>query len=389
MVVAIVIFLVVLFDSGLSTAPQMVKVPDLVGKVYATLPEYPDFEIRKEKEVHDDQVPAGQIISQSPEAGIEVAKGNPIYVTISLGETPRVVYMPDVTGQDRTEAVRALNNLSMNLKITDGTSEYNDTVPAGAVIRTVPEANTQLEVGQSVVLYLSLGTEIKDGSMPDVTGQTLKEAKKTLDSQELDLQYVELEDFSSDVPKGSVVRTEPAAGEPLKTGDSIKLIVSKGPELKRMQKLVGLTVNTAIEILKGDNFTNYEIDPVESDEPKDTVVEQSVAPNKEVDVNTKVVLKVSKGKAQTTPVTKNVTIPIPTAQELGEDGFLESDYKDASGNVILNLELKLNGVVVHTAQNLNFSSQPVTVSLKGTGTVEYELWVNGRAFSGITVDFAA
>ena len=389
MVVAIVIFLVVLFDSGLSTAPQMVKVPDLKGKVYATLPEYPDFEIRKEKEVHDDQVPAGQIISQSPEAGIEVAKGNPIYVTISLGETPRVVYMPDVTGQDRTEAVRALNNLSMNLKITDGTSEYNDTVPAGAVIRTVPEANTQLEVGQSVVLYLSLGTEIKDGSMPDVTGQTLKEAKKTLDSQELDLQYAEMEEYSSDVPKGSVVRTEPAAGEPLKTGDSIKLIVSKGPELKRMQKLVGLTVNTAIEILKGDNFTNYEIDPVESDEPKDTVVEQSVAPNKEVDVNTKVVLKVSKGKAQTTPVAKSVTIPIPTAQELGEDGFLESDYKDASGNVILNLELKLNGVVVHTAQNLNFSSQPVTVSLKGIGTVEYELWVNGRAFSAITVDFAA
>ena len=227
MVVAIVIFLVVLFDSGLSTAPQMVKVPNLLGKVYATLSEYPDFEIKKEKEVHDDHVPAGQIISQEPVAGVEVAKGNDIYVTVSLGAAPRVVYMPDVTGQDRTEAVRALNNLSMNLKITDGASEYSDTVPAGAVIRTEPEANTQLEVGQSVVLYLSLGIEIKDGSMPDVTGQTLKDAKKTLDSQELDLQYTELEEFSSDVPKGSVVRTEPAAGEPLKTGDSIKLIVSK------------------------------------------------------------------------------------------------------------------------------------------------------------------
>ena len=391
MVVAIVIFLVVLFDSGFSSAPQMVKVPDLYGKVYENLPDYPDFEIKKEKEVHDDKVPAGQIISQSPVAGLEIAKGNAIYVTVSLGEAPRVVYMPDVAGKEYAEAWRVLNTLSMNLKITadEDQQEFHDKVPQGAVIRTEPEANTQLAVGQEVVLILSKGPEIKDGTMPDVTGETLKAAKKILDALELDLQYTEAEEYSSDVKKGSVIRTEPEVGEALQTGDTVKIIVSLGPELKKMQKLVGLSVNAAIEILKGDDFTNYEIDPVESDEPKDTVVEQSVAPNTEVDVNTKIVLKVSTGKQQPVETTKTVTIPIPTAQELGEDGFVESDYTDEAGNVFLNLVLKLNGTVVHTAENLNFESAAPSVSLTGAGVVEYELWVNGNAFSVITVDFAA
>ena len=389
MVVAIVIFLVVLFDSGFSSAPQMIEAPNLSGKVYATLSVYPDFEIKKAEEVHDDKVPAGQIISQKPDAGTQIAKGSSIFVTVSLGEAPKVVYMPDVVGKDYAEAWRVLNNLSMNLKIEadDDAREFHDKIPDGAVIRTTPEANTQLAVGQQITVILSKGPEIKDGTMPDVVLETLKEAKNILDALELDLQYSEEEEYSSDVEKGAVIRTEPEAGEALQTGDAVKLIISAGPKLKRMQKLVGLSVNAAVEILKGDDFTNYEIDPVESDEPKDTVVGQSVEPNTEVDVNTKIVLKVSKGKQQPVEVTKNVTIPIPTEQELGEDGIVESDYTDEGGNVVLNLVLKLDGAVVHTAQNLNFESTPPTVSLKGSGVVEYELWVNGNAFSIITVDF--
>ena len=392
MVVAIVIFLVVLFDSGFSSAPQTALVPDLVGKVYEEVKNNSDFEIKKEKEEFDDVVPAGHIISQSPVSGIDIAKGSDIYVTVSKGEAPRVVYMLDVVGQGQTEAIRALNNLSMNLVIDDSVQEYHDTIPQGAVIRTIPSANTKLTVGQSVTLILSKGPEIRDGTMPgehELVGKTKDDVKELLNALDLDLKYTETEEFSSEIPAGCVIRTEPGAGEALRTGDQVKLIISKGPEMRRMQNLVGLSVNAAIDILKGENFTNYEIEPVESDEPKDTVIEQSVAPKTEVDVNTKVVLKVSMGKVQQTTTTKMVTIQIPTAQELGEDGFLETDYTDEAGNVVLNLELKLNGNVVHTASNLNFTSPALNVLLTGSGVCTYELWVNGNAFCEITVDFAA
>jgi len=389
MVVAIVIFLVVLFDSGFSTTPQMVEVPDLRGKIYAALPHSQDYVVKLDKEVYDNDYPAGQIISQNVDPGTQIAKGADIYVVVSLGEAPRIVYMPDVIGQKEDQARTALNNLSMNLQIKADVlqQEYHDTIPVGSVIRTKPVANEQLTTGQTVELIISKGPEIRDGTMPDVAGEPLKDAKLILDSQELDLQYTEVEEYSSDVEKGCVIRTEPGVGEPLQTGDTVKLVVSKGPELKRMQKLVGLSVNAAIEILKGDNFTNYEIDPVESDEPKDTVIEQSVAPNDEVDVNTKIVLKVSKGKSQPVEVEKTVTVAIPTAEELGADGFVESDYTAEDGTVHLNLELKLDGTVVYSAQDLNFESAALQVTLKGTGKKDYELWVNGNAFSVITVEF--
>ncbi|MBQ9838782.1 MAG: Stk1 family PASTA domain-containing Ser/Thr kinase [Oscillospiraceae bacterium] len=391
-VVALVVLMVLGLDGELfSIAPKTAQVPNLAGKVYATLPDYPDFDIKLDKEVYDDTVPSGEIISQKPDAGDEIAKGGDIYVIVSLGPAPRVVYMPDVAGQSYSNAERALNNLSMNLQINadENKREFHDEIPTGFVIRTDPAPNTQLTAGQKVDLILSKGPEIRDGTMPYVLGEKLADAKKILDSQELDLEYVEEEEYSSDIEKGCVIRTEPAADEPLQTGDTVKLIISKGPEMKRMQKLVGLSVNAAIEILKGDRFTNYEIEPVESDEPKDTVVEQSVAPKTEVDVNTKIVLKVSKGKPQPVESTKTVTIAIPTVEELGEDGFTESDYTDENGNVVLNLVLKLDGETVHTAENLNFSSAPLSVTLTGSGVVEYELWVNGNAFSVITVDFAA
>ena len=91
--------------------------------------------------------------------------------------------------------------------------------------------------------------------MPFILGETVEETKEILDALDLDLQYVESKEYCSDVDKDCVIRTEPENGAALKTGDTVKLFISKGPELKKMQKLVGLSVNAAIEILKGDNFT--------------------------------------------------------------------------------------------------------------------------------------
>ena len=381
MVVAIVIFLVVLFGSGFESQPELVSVPNLIGKDYKTLAEYADFEIKLEKEVHDNTYQAGQIIDQAPKPGDKVGKDNTIFVTVSLGEAEKVVPMPTVSNQLLVEAERALNNLSMNLRI-EVEEVYHDKVAADVVIRTQPAANTELEVGQTVTLYVSKGPEIKTSTMPYLEGETLENAKKILNSQELNLKITETGEFHSEYKKGEVIRTEPASGQSLQTGQTVTIYYSNGPELKKMQKVVGLTVNTAIEIIKGDGFINYEIDPVESDEPKDTVVEQSVPANDEVDVNTKIVLKVSMGA-----LTKTVSIPVPTAAELGEQGIPESDYTAADGTVNLTLQLKQGSTVLHTSRNLNFTSEPVSVTLKGSGVQSYEVWINGNVFSEIEVDF--
>ena len=383
MVVAIVIFLVVLLGSGVSTAPELVRVPDLVGKTYTDLPEYEDFTIQLDKEVHDNDYPAGQIIDQMPVAGEEIAEGKAIYVTVSLGPAPKVVSMPDVAGWELTEAERALNNLSMNLRL-DVQRIHSETVAAEAVIKTDPVAETELTVGQNVVLYVSLGAEIKTSTMPELAGKEEEDAIKVLDSQELDLEVEVHEEFSSEIAEGTVIRTEPEVGGGLQTGQKVTLYVSMGPELKKVPNVTGITVNAAVGLLKDEGFINYEIEPVESDEKQDTVVEQSVAATEEVDINTKIVLKVSKGK---TSKQKSVTIQIPTVEDLGEMGLTAEDYTNADGSVTFTMELRQGNIIYHTRENLNFSSAAYQVELTGTGKQVYVLYVDGREYIEIPVDF--
>ncbi len=320
MVIAIVVFLIVLF-SGSGAKPQLVEVPNLVGEVYADLPAYPDFRVKVDKEVHDDTYPAGQIIEQNPVAGEQIEKNNTIYVIVSKGEAPKVVTMPNVVDWELSQAERALNNLEMNLQIKVE-EMHHDEIAAGSVIRSEPEAETELTTGQEVTLYVSKGVEFKTGLMPNVVGDDKQSAIQVLKSQELDLQIVEEPIYDSVVEAGEVVRTDPEAGEELTTGQTVTLYISKGPQLVELQNVVGLSVDKAVSILKGDGFENCKIEPMESDKPKDTVIElraedKVLNAGDELDINTKIIIVYSIGNGQETGVTKNVVINIGSVTENG------------------------------------------------------------------------
>ena len=309
MVIAIIIFLVVLFSDGTGAKVPLVDVPSLIGKVYDKLPEYADFDVKIDKEVYDSIYPAGQIIDQTPVAGEQIQKNETIYVTVSLGETPKVVKMPNVISWELSQAERALNNLGINPKIKIQ-KENHDDVPEGSVIRTEPMAEAELTTGQEITLFVSLGMEMKVGTMPDVVGDKLDSAKKILVSQGLNLLIVEEHKYDSKVPVGDVIYTEPSAGEELTTGAEVILYISQGAQLATMPNVVGMSIGNAYSVLSTAGFstTNIECVYVDSNEDKDEVLTQSVEKNTEVDVNTQIKLEVSKGPGNATEVTKDVVI---------------------------------------------------------------------------------
>ena len=319
MIVAIAIFLVVLLSDGSGAARDLVDVPNLIGKVYSELPEYEDFDIEIDKEVYDETYPAGQIIDQNPLEGEQIEKNKTIYVIVSLGETPKVVKMPNVVDWELSQAERALNNLGMNLQL-NVEYENHDEVAKDSVIRTEPMAETELTAGQEVTVFVSLGMELKTGAMPDVVGDKLESAKKVLESQELNLSIVEEPIFDSTVPQGDIVRTEPESGEQLSTGQTVTLYISKGPELVTMPNVVGMSIGNAYSVLNTAGFstTNIECVYVDSKEDKDEVLTQSVEKNTNVDVNTQIKLEVSKGPGNAAEVTKDVVINLRSSADGGE-----------------------------------------------------------------------
>ena len=368
-VVALIIFLVVLFSDGTGTKTELVKVPKLVGQQWELLPPFDNFQVKVESEVHDNTYPAGQIISQNPEADTEMEKGKVIYVTVSLGEQPKTE-MPSLSKMELNEAERVLNALSLNLQIKIE-EEYHDTVKEGCVIRSDPAETAKLTASQTVTLYVSKGVEIQIGTMPDVEGDKLESAKRILESQNLDLEIVIEEVFDSAVAEGDVVRTDPECYQKLITGQTVTLYVSKGPQLVPLKKMVGLSVDAVVAILKADGFTNYEIEPVESENEKDTLIEIRsedvvLEDGAQVDINAKIVLVVSKGITATQPqlITKDVEI----------------DLKGSALEAPCEVQIKRDGEIVFN-ETVAMGEEKVTlVGQTGSGIVYYEVIIAGEGW---------
>ena len=149
--------------------------------------------------------------------------------TGSLGPVPKVVKMDNLVGMDETSAMNLLDSyeLSLNIVVEE---EHSEAVEVGKVIRTIPTDGKELNKYDDVVLYISAGPEINISAMPNVVDKSEEMARTILDSQKLHLPITVQEVFDSEIQLGNVVKTEPAAGDQLKTGQSVVLYLSKGPE---------------------------------------------------------------------------------------------------------------------------------------------------------------
>ena len=213
-IVAVMIFLSVLIGGGEAPVqPQQVKVPNLVGVDLNYVPKYDDLQIVVQLEAYSSEYSAGKIINQLPEAGDMVDKGRTIYVTVSLGPKPAEKKMVDMTNSSRADAQSYLQNLELDLKL-EFREEYHDSVAAGFVTKTNPEAGQVLRKGQKVVVTISLGREPQYAEMPDfIRGiYTQKsDAESILNSR--GFTNVEWKPVNSLMPKNTVVSQSLAAGE--------------------------------------------------------------------------------------------------------------------------------------------------------------------------------
>jgi beta-lactam-binding protein with PASTA domain len=104
-------------------------------------------------EDYSDTVPAGQVLSQSPAGGTEIAQGVAVSFVVSLG---RKTTVPDVSGMTEEEAQTALTAAGLQVQTTEESSE---TVPAGQVISQTPEPGLTVAQGSIVNLVVSSGPE--------------------------------------------------------------------------------------------------------------------------------------------------------------------------------------------------------------------------------------
>ena len=295
-IIAIVIFMMLLLGGGGTNTPQLVMVPTLVGKNYENYKSNGDVVLDTPEFVYDDAFDKGQICFQSPKPGEKVEKGTIITIKVSKGPAPEVKLMENLVNQKQDVAENFLTKQGISFLPQ---LENSDTIEKDHVIRTDPAAGEEIKEGQTVILYISMGPEMKEAKVPAVTNQSLETAKTILNMQGVKIDIQVKEENNDTIEKGGIIRTEPAAGEMMKTGDTVTIYISSGPKTAKMPNLLGKSLKDALELLEYAGFTNVKYDVyVENSAPRDQVLYQSVEMNVEVALNTKIQLQLSTGEKE-------------------------------------------------------------------------------------------
>ena len=361
-IIAIVIFLMLLVGGGGTAEPQLVMVPTLVGKNYDNYKTNGDIVLSEPEFVYDETFESGQVCYQSHKPGEKVEKGTIIHIKVSKGPAPETKYMDNLVNQLQDVATNFLAKQGVSCALLQ---EYTDTIEKDHVIRTAPAAGEELKEGQTVTLYISLGPEMRDANVPAVTNQSLETAKTILNMQGVKIDIQVKEENNDTVAEGGIIRTEPAAGEKMKTGDTVIIYISSGPKTAKMPNLLGKDLKDALEMLEYAGFTNVKYDVyVENEAPRDQILHQSVEMNVEVPLNSKIELQLSTGA-------KEVVF-----------GLVEDMVEPYSVSIVR----KDTGKVVFEGTMENGESE-VKLKLTGKGQVTYVITIEGLGEREEKVDF--
>jgi len=185
--------------------------------------------------VNSDTVKAGDVVSQDPPAGTELAKGGTVTIVVSAGV--KQVAVPDVRGKNVVEAQRLLTKADLKSSVT---RQYSEQVAKDSVISASQPANAKVPHGTTVTLVVSDGPP--PVSVPTVVGKNVVDAREALTKAGLDPK-VTLE-FSDTVAKDVVIAQAPESGTVPK-GTVVALRVSKGPEMVKVPNVKGERISVA------------------------------------------------------------------------------------------------------------------------------------------------
>ncbi len=195
---------------------------------------------------YSETVPVGRVVSTDPAGGEHVTRNGTVSVTLSQGpERHRVPQLRDLS-LDRAQAALQDARLSFG----EATYVFSETAARGVVVRSEPRPGIPLRRDAAVDLVVSKGPH--PVRVPDFSGKDADDASKALGRLHLRVDRSEIN--SDTVEKGDVVSQSPNRGR-LFRGDKVTLVVSKGPVLVDVPRVVGTNADAAEAALAAAGFS--------------------------------------------------------------------------------------------------------------------------------------
>jgi beta-lactam-binding protein with PASTA domain/tRNA A-37 threonylcarbamoyl transferase component Bud32 len=147
---------------------------------------------------------------------------------------------PGLVNLTRAEAADKAAKSGLKTDVTG--HRFSEVLAKGLVVATDPGRGEDVDKNGTVGLILSRGPERY--AVPNVVGRTEEVARSMIEDGHLTVATPERK-YSSKVDKGSVISSDPPAGEELKRDEVVQLVVSDGPQPVAVPNVVNMPVDQA------------------------------------------------------------------------------------------------------------------------------------------------
>ena len=178
----------------------------------------------------DEEIAKGRIIESVPPGGGKVEAGGSVKLIISKG--PERYTIPLVAGLTPEAAQGAITKFPLTFGTI--TEVFNSEIPKGFVISATPISGTTVKRDTKVNLLVSKGVE--QIALASYVGKSGEQALNELTEAGFNVEsgYA----FNETTPELAVISQSPAGGVNVNKGETVKILISKGPRYTYIPKTI-------------------------------------------------------------------------------------------------------------------------------------------------------
>jgi serine/threonine-protein kinase len=219
---------------------------DLTAQQATTKVEAAGLRFRVRGRAFSETVAPGSVVSTDPAGGESILRHGTVTAVLSQG--PERHQVPALRGTTVDQAQAALQDAG--LSYGHATYRFSEKVARGIVLAADPAPGARLKRGAAVDLMVSKGP--RPVQVPNFTGRDADVATHALQRRGFTVD-ASREENSDTFAQGDVIRQSPHTGTLFK-GDTVTLVVSKGPVLVEVPKVEGMGTQAATQSLESAGF---------------------------------------------------------------------------------------------------------------------------------------
>lgn len=199
------------------------------------------------------------------------------------------IAVPNVAGLQKDVASARLATTGLRVTFEERFSDD----PKGSVLFSDPRAGDFVDSDGTVKLILSKGP--RPISVTDVMAKKLSPAEARAALEKQGFIVTEKREFSEDVPKDSLIGTDPKTNRKLPPESTIILVISDGPKPIPVPSIAGKSFDEASAALKAAGFNPARRDDFSDSVPNGSIIGTDPAAGTEIQRGSTVTISVSKG----------------------------------------------------------------------------------------------